>query len=68
LEADLHREFADFGVNAVNRRRDFFRVDLGQIRDAVQRISGMEAEFRMTALAEEFYETLRLLGVVEEAA
>jgi hypothetical protein len=60
LEAALHREFHAQRVNAVNLRKEFFSVDLDDIRQAVEKIAGVEAEFKMTALAEDYYESLRL--------
>lgn len=60
LETALHREFNSKRVNAVNLRKEFFNVDLTSIQEAVERIAGIEAEFKMTALAEDYYESLRL--------
>lgn len=60
LEAALHREFNAYRVNAVNYRKEFFCVDLDSIKDAVETIAGVDAEFKMTALAEDYYESLRL--------
>ncbi|UTM59164.1 DUF4041 domain-containing protein [Photobacterium sp. CCB-ST2H9] len=63
LETALHREFHSQRVNAVNLRKEFFNVDLEEIKDAVEKIAGVEAEFKMTALAEDYYESLRLSDV-----
>ncbi|WP_299021948.1 DUF4041 domain-containing protein [uncultured Photobacterium sp.] len=60
LETALHREFHAHRVNAVNLRKEFFSVDLDEIKQAVEKIAGVEAEFKMTALAEDYYESLRL--------
>ncbi|MBV1842746.1 DUF4041 domain-containing protein [Photobacterium ganghwense] len=60
LETALHREFHAQRVNAVNLRKEFFNVDLDEIKEAVEKIAGIEAEFKMTALAEDYYESLRL--------
>ncbi|HHX8468050.1 TPA: DUF4041 domain-containing protein [Vibrio diabolicus] len=60
LETALHREFHAHRVNAVNFRKEFFSVDLDDIKEAVEKIAGVEAEFKMTALAEDYYESLRL--------
>ena len=60
LETALHREFSSQRVNAVNLRKEFFSVDLDDIKEAVEKIAGVEAEFKMTALAEDYYESLRL--------
>jgi hypothetical protein len=61
LERQLHKEFTHQRVNAVNLRKEFFNVDLGSIKDAVQKIVGIDAEFNTTILAEEYYETKRLI-------
>lgn len=63
LETALHREFNSKRVNAVNLRKEFFNVDLASIQAAVEKIVGIEAEFKMTALAEDYYESLRLSEV-----
>jgi len=60
LETALHREFTSQRVNAVNLRKEFFSVNLDEIKEAVEKIAGVEAEFKMTALAEDYYESLRL--------
>jgi len=62
MEATLHREFDKYRVNAVNRRKEFFSVSLSEIKITVEKLHGQEKDFKMTALAEEYYETLRLLG------
>ncbi len=62
LETELHREFTQRRVNAVNLRKEFFRVDLQSIKAAVEKIAGGDADFKMTIAAEEFYETKRLQG------
>ncbi|KII79768.1 DUF4041 domain-containing protein [Vibrio renipiscarius] len=60
LETALHREFNSKRVNAVNLRKEFFNVDLASIQEAVEKLAGIEADFKMTALAEDYYESLRL--------
>jgi hypothetical protein len=60
MESALHKKFTNHRVNAVNMRKEFFRVDLRRIKQAVQEISGGEADFRMTVIAEEYFETRRL--------
>lgn len=60
LETALHREFHSQRVNAINLRKEFFNVDLEEIKDAVENIAGVAAEFKMTALAEDYYESLSL--------
>ncbi|MGL5469828.1 MAG: DUF4041 domain-containing protein [Shewanella sp.] len=60
LETALHREFNSKRVNAVNLRKEFFNVDLASIQEAVEKLAGIEAEFKITALAQDYYESLRL--------
>jgi len=60
LESALHREFTHKRLNAVNLRKEFFTIDLGSIKDAVNKIAGVDAEFNTTILAEEYYESKRL--------
>lgn len=68
LEAELHRRFDAYRVNAVNRRKEFFNVSLDQIQNAVAEIIGNDVEFTTTAAAEDYYETLRLQGADSSAA
>ena len=68
LESALHKEFTGLRVNAVNLRKEFFRTDLHSIQKAVERIAGIDAEFKMTALAEDYYESRRLQRLETSAA
>lgn len=63
LESALHRKFNTHRVNAVNMRKEFFNTDLLSIKEAVEEIAGLEAEFKMTSIAEEYYESRRLRGL-----
>lgn len=63
LENALHREFNERRVNLVNHRKEFFNVELNEIRRAVQNIAGHEAEFKTTIAAEDYFESQRLRGV-----
>lgn len=60
LETALHREFSHNRVNAVNLRKEFFRVNLEHIQKAVEKLSEDEADFITTIAAEEYFETKRL--------
>lgn len=68
LEAALHREFNNERVNLMNQRKEFFKVDLNQIKKAVVKIAGLEAEFKTTIAAEEYFETQRLRNNVGSIA
>lgn len=60
METALHREFSRHRVNAVNFRKEFFKVDLQKIRDAVGKIGGKDIDFKTTIAAEEYFESKRL--------
>jgi hypothetical protein len=60
METALHRKFTGYRVNAVNLRKEFFRVGLDVIRSAVEEIGGDEVDFKTTIAADEFFETKRL--------
>lgn len=50
LERALHDAFTNRRMNMVNQRKEFFRVDLMEIQNAVEKHH--RAEFRMTLIAE----------------
>ena len=60
LEKTLHKEFSHFRVNQVNYRKEFFNVSLNDIKDKATEIVGKDIDFKMTALAEQYYESLKL--------
>ena len=66
LERLLHEEFRYKRVNVVNHRKEFFKVSLKDIQKKVNEITGGEAEFKMTALAEEYYESKKLRSIEEQ--
>ncbi|HPG69339.1 MAG TPA: DUF4041 domain-containing protein [Candidatus Hydrogenedentes bacterium] len=66
METALHRKFHHARVNAVNMRKEFFRVSLDDIRAVVDDICDHDVDFRMTVLAEEYFETRRLLGAASD--
>ncbi len=57
LEAALHREFAERRINMSNMRKEFFRVNLDEVEDAVQRLAPA-ASFFKDREAQEWHETL----------
>lgn len=62
LEKALHRKFSQRRVNAVNHRKEFFRVELDDVRQAIVEMIGSDVDFRVTAQAEAFYASRRLMG------
>lgn len=63
LEKELHRAFTHKRLNAVNHRKEFFNVDLIEIKNQVNIITGSKSDFIMTALAEDYYESKRISAI-----
>ena len=57
LEGALHREFADRRINMSNFRKEFFRVKLEEVEEAVTRLAPSAAFFKDRE-AQEWHETL----------
>lgn len=57
LESALHKEFHERRVNMTNTRKEFFRVSLDEVEDAVERLAP-EASFFKDREAQEWHETL----------
>jgi hypothetical protein len=58
LESALHNEFSDRRVNAANMRKEFFRVSLDEIENAVKRLAP-DANFFTDREAQDWHETLQ---------
>jgi hypothetical protein len=56
LETELHKRFVRMQVNKVNPRKEFFRVPLTEIRNAVEAL-GCHAHWSMTAAARSYRES-----------
>ena len=59
LEVALHNEFSDRRINASNLRKEFFRVSLDEVEEAVRMLSP-DASFFKDREAQEWHETLSL--------
>lgn len=57
MENMLHQRFNERRTNLVNRRKEFFNVNLNDIKDAVFEIAGNDVDFVETATAQHYYET-----------
>ncbi|ALV25064.1 putative helicase [Campylobacter iguaniorum] len=60
VENQLHKYFAKNRVNAVNFRKEFFKISLDEIKTALNEIIKDDYDFKTTIVAEEYYETKRL--------
>lgn len=65
LEAALHRELNDRRVNKVNLRKEFFRVSIDELQQLVEK-HDPTAPFRVTALAEQYRQSLSITDVPDE--
>ena len=59
LETALHRRFLQNQVNKVNRRKEFFRLKLQDIRGAIDEMKH-EVRWTMAAEAKDYHETLEM--------
>ena len=59
LERDLHRHFLNNQINKVNPRKEFFRVDLSQIKSEIERL-GIDTKWTLSAAARQYRESLAI--------
>jgi hypothetical protein len=59
LEWQLHNHFALDQINKVNRRKEFFRIDLAALKQEIETL-GFQTKWTMAAEALEFRETLAI--------
>lgn len=67
LESILHKEFDHKKVNMVNSRKEFFNVSLDEIENVVSNNFDKTVEFKKTAVAEEYRETLTIRNKLSTA-
>lgn len=60
LENALHKAFENKKVNMINKRREFFNVTLDEIKKVVKDNFDKTVEFKDTAPAEQYRETLKI--------
>lgn len=65
LGNEMHNTFDDLRLNQVNRRKEFFRVDLNRVREFV-RERGIDASFTMAAEAHEYRESQAMASMSSE--
>lgn len=56
LERELHRRFADHQVNRINPRKEFFKVRLSEVREAIEE-ENAEVHWTIAAEAWEYHES-----------
>ncbi|MCP2221715.1 DUF4041 domain-containing protein [Bradyrhizobium elkanii] len=60
IETSMHDRLADCRVNAINRRREFFRATPLEVKTQLGNLTGELLEFREVAEAIEYRQTIRL--------
>lgn len=65
LETALHRVLNEDRLNKVNFRKEFFRADIGVIREIVEN-AGLKATFTMKAEAAEYRESIAINNLPED--
>jgi hypothetical protein len=65
LETRLHRHFLLMQINKVNFRKEFFRTDVKDIRNELEKL-GITANWTMTAEAAEYRESLAIEKAIAE--
>ncbi|GAA3719712.1 DUF4041 domain-containing protein [Oceanisphaera sediminis] len=68
LEKELHRRFDDASVNKVNPRKEFFSLNLAEIRQAVEQQGINEVHWTMKAEAAEYRESLSITKKLQTTA
>jgi hypothetical protein len=68
LELRLHELFTLKQVNKVNSRKEFFRVGVQEIREAIEKLGVTGVSWTMTAAAKEYRETLATEKRIQESA
>lgn len=59
LENALHRRFVERQVNKINKRKEFFKVGIEELRQVIEEL-GIEATWTIAAEANQYRETLAL--------
>ena len=59
LETTLHRRFIERQVNKINKRKEFFKVSLNEIREAIDEL-GLDCSWTLECEASQYRETLAL--------
>lgn len=62
LETELHRYFDEYRVNKVNNRKEFFNIELSEIKKVVDMHKELSFEYNPNFKAEEFRESIKIRG------
>lgn len=62
MENTLHKHFREYEVNKINPRKEFFKVDLEEIKEVVLKEHNDTVRFEMEPEAFQFRESQKLLA------
>ncbi len=65
LENSLHKYFEDKSINKVNLRKEFFKIDINELKDYVLNNLGLSINFIDVPEAEQYRESLRIIEEIE---
>lgn len=65
LESELHKIFADAQVNKINARKEFFRINLSQVKTIIEQ-KGFDVSWTLRAEAQQYRETLEIENRIAE--
>lgn len=60
LEAKLHERFARNRINKVNKRKEYFKISIGEIEKELQKYKDLTIDFKEIPEATEYRETLKI--------
>lgn len=63
LERDLHKRFLKLQVNKVNPRKEFFKVNLSDIKNAIEEL-GLSVKWTLAAEARQYRESLAIESAI----
>lgn len=67
LEYAIHKKLLNYQINKVNRRKEFFKINLSEIQAALKDMN-LDVKWTLKAEAAEYYESLRIEKQIAENA
>lgn len=61
LENELHNTFSEYRVNMVNNRKEFFKLDIEDIKKELEKYKDLTIDFNEVPDAEEYRESIKLV-------
>lgn len=61
LEKELHEKFSDNRINKINMRKEFFNINITELKSYLTKYKDLTFDFVETPIAEEYIQTLKLI-------